>query len=119
MEQDGFDALIAEMEQYSIADLKLILRTQKELYSQEELDVIRNVLAKRKDALRLETAELDFGVTLFCIVGVLTPISGLLTGIIMLIKGSPRWKDAGKKTLLAVLISVIIRVFLYSGGFSI
>ena len=113
------ETLVTEMEHYSISDLELICRTQEELYSKEEMELIREILERKKSAAKQTPDEFGFAVTLFCIVAVLTPVSGLVVGIVMLIKGSPRWKNAGKKTLLAVLISVIIRIFLYSGGFSI
>ena len=115
-EQDTF---LTELKQYSVSDLELIYRTQKELYSPHELELLKELLEQKKISLKETTAEFDFGVTLFCIVSILTPISGLAAGVIMLIKGTSKWKTAGKKTLLAALISFIIRIFLYSGGFSI
>ena len=60
--------------------------------------------------------------TIFCIAALLLPVAGLVAGVIMIIagiKGDPKWKSAGKKTLVAVIISVMLRSFLYSGGFKI
>ena len=42
------DALVNEMEQYSISDLELICRTQKDLYSKEEMQIIHDILEKKK-----------------------------------------------------------------------
>lgn len=114
---NDLDKFVSEIEQYSISDLELIYQTQKELYSKEEIEIIKDILEKKKTSLKQITDDFNFTVTLFCIVGLLSPISGLVTGIIMIIKDSPKWKNIGKTTLLAVFISVIIRVFLYSGGF--
>lgn len=113
------EALIREMGQYSISDLELICRTQEELYSKEEMEIIREILDRKRAAAKQTPDDFGFAVTLFCIVAVLTPVSGLIVSIVMLLKRPQRWKSAGKKTLLAVLISVIIRIFLCSGGFSV
>ena len=113
------DKFVSEIEQYSISDLVLILHTENELYSKDELEIIQDLLEKKKTSLKLSTADFDFAVILFCIVGLLSLPSALITGVIMMIKGSPKWKVVGKKTLLAAFISLIIRIFLSMGGFSI
>lgn len=113
------EALIAEMSKYEISDLELVCKTQKELYSIEEMQIIEEILEQKKTEHKKSVSEAKFGETLFCIVGLLTPLSALIVGIIMIVAGSPIWKSVGKKTLFVVFIAVLIRIFLYSGGFTI
>lgn len=113
------EKLIAEISRYDISDLKLIYETQKDLYSIEEMQIISEVLQQKKAEHKKSVSEAKFGETLFYIVGLLTPLSALVVGIIMLAVGSPIWKSTGKKTLFVVFIAVLIRIFLYSGGFKI
>ena len=119
-DNDARDRLADEMAGCTISDLETILRTQKELYSEEEMAIIQEILQKKKTALKLTDDEMRFAVTMFCIAGLLSPAAGVVIGIIMLIKGAkghPRWMGAAKKTFLAVFISILIWLFLYSGGF--
>ena len=113
------EAFIREMEKYCISDLELICADQKELYTDEEIQLIEEILEHRKQENKKSVSEVVFGEARFCLVSILSPIVGLIVGIIMLVAGSPRWKEAGKRTLFAVFISIFIRVFLYSGGFRI
>lgn len=110
------EQFISELEKYSISDLELIVKTQKELYSTEEMQIIEDMLQEKKASKKKKRSDIDFAETLFCIVGLLSPLSGLITGIIMLIVGSENWKRVGRRTLIATAISVIIIMFLYSGG---
>lgn len=110
---------IYEMNRYCISDLELIFTDQKDLYTAEEMQLIEKILENKKQENKKSVSEVAFGEALFCLVSILTPIVGLIVGIIMLAAGSPRWKEAGKRTLFAVFISVFIKVFLYSGGFRI
>lgn len=107
------------MSRYDISDLELIYKTQKDLYSIEEMQIISEILEQKKTERKKFASEAEFGEMLFYIIGLLTPLSALIVSIIMLVAGSPRWKSTGKKTLFAVFIAVLIRIFLYSGGFNI
>lgn len=113
------EKIIDEMSIYSISDLELIYKTQKDLYSIEELQIISEVLEQKKSEYKKFLSEQKFGETLFCIVALLSPFSALIVGVIMIFSRSPIWKSTGKKTLLVVFISILIRVFIYSGGFNI
>lgn len=113
------EKFIDEISIYSISDLELIYKTQKDLYSIEELQIISEMLKQKKSEYKKFVSEQKFGEMLFCIVALLTPFSALIVGIIMLFARLPVWKSTGKKTLLVVFISVLIRVFIYSGGFNI
>ena len=73
----------------------------------------------KKISVKEKKSDIDYAKALFCIVGVLTPFDGLVVGIIMIITGSAAWKRVGKQTLLATAISILIRIFLYGGGFTI
>lgn len=112
------EAFISDIEKYNISDLELIIKTQQELYSNEEMQLIKDVLKQKKNAQKTNRSDIEFAETLFCIVGLLSPISGIVVGIIMLIAGSANWKRVGKRMFLVVIIAVMIRLFLYGGGFS-
>ena len=117
-----FEKFVSEMEQYSVPDLELICNTQKELYSDEEMAAIQDILRKKKVVSKKTGDKFYIVATIFCITALLLPVAGLVAGVIMIIagiKGDPKWKSAGKKTLVAVIISVMLRSFLYSGGFKI
>ena len=117
-----FEKFVSEMEQYSVPDLELICNTQKELYSDEEMAAIQDILRKKKVVSKKTGDKFYIVATIFCIAALLLPVAGLVAGVIMIIagiKGDPKWKSAGKKTLVAVIISVMLRSFLYSGGFKI
>ncbi|MBR7038341.1 MAG: hypothetical protein IKI21_03750 [Oscillospiraceae bacterium] len=119
---DDNKAFFNEIEQYPIPDLELICKTQKDLYSAEEMAVIEDVLQKKRAAAKLTDDDDRFMVTLFCVAGLLSFLIGAVIGVAMLIKGAkghPRWTSAGKKTLLAAFISLLIQLFLWSGGFSV
>lgn len=103
------EAFIYEMNNYCISDLELICADQKELYTAEEMQLIEEILESKKQENKKSVSEVAFGEALFCLVSLLAPIDGLIVGIIMLVAGSPRWKKAGKRTLLAVFISMLIR----------
>lgn len=113
------DSFVREMDTYSIPDLELICRTQKDVYTAEEMQLIEEVLESKKQQKKKAGSDIRFGETLFCIVALLTPISGAVAGIIMLAAGSSEWKQAGKRTLIAAFVSILIRLFLYSGGFAV
>lgn len=113
------EKFIDEISIYSISDLELIYNTQKDLYSVEELQIISEMLEQKKSEYKKAVSEQKYGEMLFCIVALLTPFSALIVGIIMLFARSPVWKSIGKKTLLVVVISVVIRVFISGGGFTI
>ncbi|MDE5765410.1 MAG: hypothetical protein K2N49_07325 [Ruminococcus sp.] len=113
------EKFIDEISICSIPDLELIYKTQKDLYSAEELDIISEVLEQKKLEYKKFVSEQRFAETLFCIVALLAPTSALIVGVIMLFSRSSVYKSIGKKTLLVVFISVLIRVFIYSGGFKI
>lgn len=112
------NSFINEMEGYSISDLKLIITDQKELYSKEELQIIEDIY-KKKNSIKEEKSNIDYAEALFCIMGVIIPFGGLVSGIIMLITGSAAWKRVGRHTLSSTAISVLIRIFIYNGGFNI
>ena len=117
-----FEKFVSEMEQYSVPDLELICNTQKELYSDEEMAAIQDILRKKKVVSKKTGDKFYIVATIFCIAALLLPVAGLVAGVIMIIagiKGDPKWKSTGKKTLVAVIISVMLRSFLYSGGFKI
>lgn len=112
------EQFISDIEKYTISDLELIVKTQAELYSKEEMEIIEDVLEKKK-ALQKESRSDIYSVeTLFCIVGLLSPWSGLIAGLVMLFAGSDKLKRVGRRTLIATAISVVIIIFLYSGGIS-
>lgn len=113
------EKFIDEISIYNISDLELIYNTQKDLYSTEELQIISEMLEQKKSEYKNFVSKQKFGEMLFCIVALLTPFSAFIVGIIMLFARSPIWKSTGKKTLLVVFISVLIRAFIYSGGFNI
>ncbi|MDE5854943.1 MAG: hypothetical protein K2O36_02860 [Ruminococcus sp.] len=43
------EALISEISRYDISDLELIYKTQKDLYSIEEMHIISEILEQKKD----------------------------------------------------------------------
>lgn len=112
------ESLIDEIERYSISDLELIITDQKELYSKEELQIIEDIY-KKKTSIKKKISDIDYAKTLLCIAALFNPFGGLVIGVIVLITGSADWKGVGKQTLLATVISVLIRIFLHAGGFSI
>lgn len=128
MEKD----FISEIERYTISDLEYIYRTQQELYSEEEMEIIRDTIEKKKlvkDVVerkqpddRTLTADYYLFVTIFCIISLVFPVSGAINGLAMIIAGfskkcSPEWKGAGLRVIIAAVISIIIRAIL-GGGFS-
>ena len=124
MEKDTF---IKEIENSTLSDLEYIYRTQQEYYSEEEMESIKDTIEKKKlveDVLKKDhtpdkqlTADSFFLLTLFCIISLVFPVSGLFNGAAMLIigfakKGSPEWKGAGARVLAAAIIGLLIRTFL-------
>ena len=107
------DAFISEINSYSISDLELICADQKDLYTAEEMQLIEEMLEHKKQENKKHLSEIAFGEALFCLVSILAPIEGLIVGIIMLVKGSPRWKKSGKRILFAAFISVLIRTVIF------
>ena len=129
MDREDF---IKETESYTVSELEYIYNTQKELYSEEELEIIKDTLEKKKlidyDVSHKSsyngtlTADYFFFVTLMCIIALIFPTANLFTGGAMLLtglmkKGSPEWKSAGIKVLIAAVIGLLIRAFLTNGGF--
>ena len=112
------EQFISDIEKYTISDLELIVKTQAELYSKEEMEIIKDTLQKKKALEKESRSDIYIVETLFCIVGLLSPLSGLIAGIVMLIAGSDKLKRTGRRTLIATAVSVIIIIFLYSGGIS-
>lgn len=117
MTKDFFDEL-CDMD---LADLELIYRDQRELYSDEEAALIEDIYHRRKDAEAEEYNNRQFALTMFCLMALLSPFAGVLGGIIMLVhcRNNEKWKNAGWRTLLAAFISLLILVFLNAGGFKI
>lgn len=113
------EKFIDEISVYSISDLELIYTTQKELYSAEEMQIIGEILEQRKSEYKKAVYSERFAELLFCIVGLLSPFSGFVVGVIMLFSRSPIWKATGKKTLCAVFIAVLIWLFILNGGFKV
>lgn len=113
------EAFISEIEKYSISDLELIVNTQKDVYSAEEMQLIEEELERKRASEKKENSDYRIVETLFCIVGLLAPFCGFIAGIVLLIAGSADYKKIGKRTILASFISVLIRAFLMIGGFSI
>ncbi len=126
------DAFIKEIEEYTLSDLEYIYRTQQECYSEEEKEIIKDTIEKKKlidyDVSHKSsyngtlTADYFFFVTLMCIIALIFPTANLFTGGAMLLtglmkKGSPEWKSAGIKVLIAAVIGLLIRAFLTNGGF--
>lgn len=107
------ESFTSEIESCSISDLELICTDQKDLYTTEELQLIEEILERKKQEIKNSVSEVAFGEAIFCLVSILAPIEGAIAGVIMLVKGSPRWKDAGKRTLFAVFISVLIRAVMF------
>lgn len=112
------EAFISEIEKYSILDLELIINTQKDVYSAEEMQIIEEELEKKKVSEKEKSSDLRIVETLFCIVGLIVPVCGFIVGIVMMIAGSEDYKRIGKRTILASFISVVIGAFLMIGGFS-
>lgn len=101
--------LIDEISGCNIFELELICKDQKELYTDEEMQLIEEILEQKRQENKKPLSDIAFAEVLFCLVSILAPIEGLIVGVIMLFKKSPRWKKAGMRTLLAVFISVLIR----------
>lgn len=110
---------IREAEGYTVPELELICTTQKDLYTPEEMQIIVEVLACKRKQEKNVRSKAEFGETIFCIISLLIPIIGFIAGILLLAAGPPKWKRTGKRVLLAAFISVLIRVFLNAGGFSV
>ena len=104
---------ISEIDGLNIFDLELICTDQKELYTAEEMQIIEEVLEQKRQENKKPLPDFAFGEALFCLVSILSPIVGLIVGIIMLVKGSARWKKAGKRILAAAFISVLIRTVIF------
>lgn len=116
MDRENF---IREIEKYSIPDLELIVNTQKDVYSAEEMQIIEEELEKKKASEKEKSSDYRIAETLFCILGLLLPVFGIIVGVVLLIAGSADYKKIGKRTLIAAFISLVIRAFLMIGGFSI
>lgn len=110
------NALMQELETYSLEDLELIWKTQQDDYSMEELAVIHDVLEQRRKAHAAEVRKQSY--TAHCVISLLFPIAGFVLGIILLLGQQPEKKTAGKRCLIAAVISVFLWLFMLHGGFS-
>ncbi len=110
-----------ELSNMNLTDLELIYRDQRELYSDEDFDLIDDIYHRRKDAETTEYSNWQFSLSVFCVMALLSPAAGVAAGIMMLIRGKrhEKWKEAARRTLAAAFISLIILIFLRTGGFRI
>ena len=107
------------MEEYqscSLADLELIRNTQQEDYSPEELMVLETLIEEKKTAQIEEAKKKSY--TVHCVISLLIPVVGIVIGILLLTGQSPEKKAAGKRCLVAAVISVFLFLFMLNGGFS-
>ncbi len=107
------DKLIDEVSGCNIFELELICKDQKELYTDEEMQLIEEFLEQKRQESKKPFSIIAFAEALFCIVSILVPIGGLIVGFIMLLKKSPQWKKAGKHILLAAFISALIQTVVF------
>ncbi|MBP5267581.1 MAG: hypothetical protein J6Z29_03255 [Ruminococcus sp.] len=119
------DNVKEEFETYGIADLEQIINEQRDLYSEEDIETAKEVLArKRKDAAAgisqteaLLTKDNDVLCTLLCICILLNPLCGIIALIGVGVKGSSKSKKYIKPMIGATVVSITLAVFLFFGGF--
>ncbi len=109
--------LTEEMNSYSISELEAICETQGECYTDEEMRLIVQILEQKQQERKTDLRKFDARETICCIAGLLLPLVGLVIGICMLLSNDPASKKTGKRTLIAVFISVMLLLFLNMGGF--
>ena len=113
-----------EFETYGIADLEQIINEQRDLYSEDDIETAKEVLArKRRDAAaginkNEVLLEKDIFVlnTLLCICILIHPLCGIIALIGVAAKTSPKSKKYIKTMIAATVVSVYLRLFLVYGG---
>ena len=111
--------LTEEMNSYNIPELEAICETQGECYSGEEMRMIVHILEQKRQERKNGVWKFNIRETVCCIIGLLFITAGLAIGIYMILSTKPDKRKTGKRTLLAVFISLMIRLFMSIGGFSI
>lgn len=113
-----------EFEKYDIADLELIVDEQRDLYSEEELDMAREVLSRKKheesshrsNTANVSLSDVNLMFTLLCICTLLSPLCGLVSCIGVGVKGTYRIKPYMKTLIAATIVSFVLRTYLAYGG---
>lgn len=108
--------LRSELMQYSVSELELIIATQADVYTPQEMALIRDVLEARREAETEKRKERAAHDTLPCVLSLLIPVIGVVLGAIFLFSGDARNKETGKRCMVAALVSLILFSFLLSGG---
>lgn len=121
------DKLLRELQPYSVKDLELIAATQQDLYSPEEMDVIRSLIAEKKwgipqvDATRRSAGpgtsrtggdDGDGSRAFEYVMSFLVPLVGFILGSLLLAKDDPDEKLLGKRCILLGFFSVITIVLI-------
>ena len=103
---------LAQYVNYADADLKLIRDTQQEMYSEEEMDWIEELIEARS-AYYQEKARPD---TWLCVVSLIIPLFGIIAGIIYKTTDKPEDQKTGRRCLIAGIIGLILWVmFVFTG----
>lgn len=112
-----------EFEEYDAADLELIVNEQRDLYSEEELDRAKEVLERKRveeasirNASAASSKDVYLAFTLLCVCALLNPICGIVSSIVVGIKGSSKLRGYMKTLVAATIVSLILRVYLAYGG---
>ncbi len=113
----GNKQLTEEMNSYSITELEAICATQGDMYTDEEMRMIVQILERKRQEQHVSNQK-DLRATLYCIVGLLLPVVGLIIAICQLASGDMVKRSIGKKVLIAVGISFLLGLFLLAGGLS-
>ena len=108
----------ADLAQYTLSELRLIAATQADVYSPQEMAVIREELDARKEQERIQRKKQDTNDTLPCVLSLLLPVIGLIIAAIFLFNRDPANQKTGKRCLVSAFVSLILFSYLLSGGIS-
>ena len=106
----------ADLAQYSMQELRLIAATQTDVYSPQEMEIIREELDARKDAEREQHKKRDANDTLPCILSLLLPVIGFLIATIFMHSDDPVNRQTGKRCMIAAFVSLMLFSFIMSSG---
>ncbi|MBR5372320.1 MAG: hypothetical protein IK130_08905 [Oscillospiraceae bacterium] len=108
----------ADLAQYTVSELQLILATQADVYSPQEMEVIREELDARREQEHALRKKNDTNDTLPCVLSLLLPVIGLIIAAIFLSNHDPANQKTGKRCLVSAFVSLILFSYLLSGGIS-
>ncbi len=99
--------VMKEVGNYSLNELKLIIETQSDLYSDEELDYIKYVYKQKRQGGFDKSYLFQF------VISLLIPLIGFIVGGIMIASDNDEREAAGKKCIILGIISMILSVVIW------